>query len=173
MPFFQSAFIAVTMVFSVSCLAHATWPIKDVLKQANRREKVLIEGRIQRAFDFDTFLVSDSSGEIAVSFVGLKQNVGASDNVVIYGWFDGRATYVAKYGLLYALEWAPAADADALRKKYTASRPTEPLNTPERASSPASLNIESRLKVLEDLKNKGLISTDEYQDQRKRILNDL
>lgn len=49
-----------------------------------------------------------------------------------------------------------------------------PLAAPATAPAPAPVvNIEQRLRTVEDLKTKGLITDDEYRAQRQRILNGL
>jgi hypothetical protein len=147
--------------------------INDVIQSASVRDKVLIEGRVKRAFDFDTYLVSDDKSEIAVSFLGVRQNLKVGDAIAVYGRFRGRASYKTTYALLEALEWTMQSDPKAvgLRDKYGVSDSTATASAP-----PCILplpTIESRLKQLEDLKAKKLISNEEYQQQRKRILNDL
>lgn len=148
--------------------------IGDVLQNAGVREKVFIEGRIKRAFDFDTFLVSDEKSDIAVSFLGVRQDLKVGDVIAVYGRFRGRLSYKSAYGLLETLEWAPQNDpaSAALREKYDVTAASTPVAAVVPCIFPAP-TIETRLKQLEDLKSKKLISEKEYQEQRKRILNDL
>lgn len=167
--------LIILLIAPTVCFAR---PIQDVLKNAQRREKVLVEGTVKKAFDFDTFLVTDDSGEIAVSFLGVKQHVGTGDAVVAYGLFDGRASYVSRYGLINALDWAPAADPKALdlKTKYDLTpspSPTPASSTPATTPNAPTRSVESRLRELDELKGKGLVSPDEYKEQRKRILGEL
>jgi len=41
------------------------------------------------------------------------------------------------------------------------------------AATPAPRSVEERLRTLDDLKSKGVITPAEYEEQRKRILQDL
>jgi hypothetical protein len=159
--------------------------IDDVLHTAKRRDLVLVAGTVKRSFDLDNVLLTDEHGEIAVSFVGVRQDVRPGDRIAVAGRFDGRVGYRSNYGLLNAVAWAPLDDpkSDALRDKYgvtAASATASPSPTDSSAvvsssgpvSGPAS-NVESRLRTLDDLKSKNLVTPDEYQEQRKRILSQL
>ena len=46
-------------------------------------------------------------------------------------------------------------------------------STPSRPDAPAAVSAEERLSRLEELKGKGFLSEDEYQQQRKKIIGDL
>ncbi len=131
-------------------IAAPAWarPIDDVLKNAHRRDKVLIEGKIVKPFDFDTLLVSDDSGDVAVSFTGLQQRLGAGDSVVVYGRFDGRRSYAARYGLINAIDWALSSDPKAANLKGRDAEEAEPAPAPAAPSTPDNRTIEFRLKEL-------------------------
>lgn len=148
--------------------------IKDVLENSRVRDKVVVEGTIKRAFDFDNFLVADSSSEIAVSFIGVRQDLKAGDPVVVYGKFRGKFSYLSRYGLIEAIEFLKPSDPKAaeLRSKDEAP-PMQSSQTPPLPPPAPAKNVETRLRELEDLKIKNLISPDEYKDQRKRILDSL
>ena len=149
-------------------------PINDVLKSAGLRDKVVISGQAVRFFDFDTILISDGNDWIAVSFAGLKHAIHLHDRVVIAGRFRGRAVYLMRYGLLDAFDWAPASDprANDLITQFGVAISSPVVAGPSLTPAP-SANVESRLRTLDDLKKKNLITDEEYRDQRKRILNEL
>jgi hypothetical protein len=147
--------------------------IDDVLRNAKRRDLVLVAGTVKRSFDLDNILLSDDSGEIAVSLVGLRQDLRPGDRVAVAGRFDGRVSFRSNYGLLTAIDWAPQSGArfDQLKNKYGVATSTTSASV---APTPAAASdVEPRLRQLDDLKSKNLVTPDEYQEQRKRILNDL
>lgn len=151
--------------------------IDDTLKNTGIRKKVLIQGTVKRSFDFDNVLLTDDTAEIAVGLASVKQNVRDGDKILVYGRFEGRLNYKARYGFINALEWAPVGDpkGDALIAKYGVEPSTAPAESDSASSSaPApQRSVESRLRELEDLKTKKLITDDEYKEQRKRILGQL
>lgn len=157
--------------------------IDDVLHNARRRELVMITGKVKRSFDLDNILLADDKSEIAVSLVEVRQDLRPGDAVAVVGRFDGRVSYRSNYGLLNAIDWAPLDDPqkfDALKAKYgvmassvSAGAPDSPGTPSSPTVSPTSTEIERRLRALDELKAKNLITPDEYQEQRKRILNQL
>ena len=157
----------------------AARPIADILANASRKDTVVVKGKVKRPFNFDTFLLTDGTGEIAVSLVGLQQNVGPGDSIIVAGRYQGKFSYVSRYGLVEATAWAKAVDPRAAELLRAYGVTASPAPSPSASSSPTSPvatpvpDVETRLKKLENLKNRNLISPEEYREQRRRILNDL
>jgi hypothetical protein len=164
---FFARFLALVFFVGASVAFADTRSIDDVLHNAKRRETVLIAGTVKRSFDLDTVLLADDGGEIAVSFVGVRQDVRPGDAIAVVGRFDGRLTYRSSYGLLNATQWVSQSDPKfaELRKQYNVAVATTPV-------TPAP-GVESRLRALDDLKAKNLVTPEEYREQRTRILNQL
>ena len=130
----------------------------------------LILGELHSAPDIDASDVDD-----------IRYPPGSRSARVETGWalskgsgqlVDGRGDWVR-----FAMTGETDLVAPAGQAGTTAPSPTAPNNkTPERTEIDATVGsqsqkIESRLRVLDDLKAKGLISDDEYQAKRKAILD--
>ena len=170
-------FLSSVLCAAEAPVANTIRSVDDVLRHASRREKVVVAGTVKKAFDFDTLVLVDNNAEIAVSFVGVRQDIRAGDKIVVAGRFDGRRSYRSSYGLIYAIDWALQDDKKValLVERFGAApaRSAAPVSSPAPAASPTSESIETRLQQLETLKAKNLITPEEYQLHRQRILDDL
>lgn len=155
------------------------WTTSEVIESAKRKAKVVIQGKIERAINFDYFVLTDDSGAIILNAAGVRHRLAVGDKIVVWGRYLGRSDrYPQARAEIEAIEMAPVDTPEAARilegRTAPAPVPDVSANPPAPDAAPAvSLSIESRLRTLEDLKEKKLISDDEYKDTRKRILNDL
>ncbi len=154
--------------------------IDDVLHNAKRRDIVFVAGTVKQSFDLYNVLLVEGRSEIAVSLADVPQDVRPGDKIAVVGWFDGRLSYRSSYGLIIATDWAPQNSPKfvELRNKYgivfsTPVPSPAPVAVSVAASSASISTIELRLRELEDLKTKDLVTPDEYKQQRKRILDQL
>jgi hypothetical protein len=101
------------------------------------------------------------------------------DEVVAYGRYIGRSPIYVKHPELDVIELASATDdaGPALVAKRGVEPGTYPDLPPPNASpghpAAAERTVEHRLEELNSLKSKGLITDDEYKQQRDRILGSL
>jgi hypothetical protein len=148
--------------------------IQDVSQNARLRDKVVVQGTIRRRINFDLFIAEDASGPIGLSFEGLRQRLRIGDTIVVAGKFQGRYVLEGRIARLDVISFAAPGtpDAAALIEKF-GEAPAAP-QAPETSPSPAPVrSIEDRLRRLDELRDKKLVTPEEYAEQRKRILGDL
>lgn len=165
-------------IFSSSAVLaeKAPRPIKDLLQSGRMRDKALIQGKVTKQIDLDYYIVEDETGDIVVGVRDVRHKLKLGDTLLAFGRYQGRTAFRSRKGQLDVTEFAMGEDAAAsaaLVERYgTEPKAPEPVAQPPAPPAPAR-SVESRLQELENLKSKNLISADEYQQQRQRILNDL
>ncbi len=158
-------------------------PIEWVLKNSRTRARVLVQGTITKQIDFDNLILTDSGGSLRLDAFRVHQYLSKGDKVIVYGLYLGRITEDSARGKLEVLDFLPIKASDNPEKarqfieKYGSdpvpavkSDPVPAANHPAKATDKT---VESRLKELDDLKAKNLLSDEEYKEQRKRILGSL
>lgn len=176
----KNVFQTAAIVLGLAAVAAARpWTAAEVRASAARKSNVLIQGKIDRALTLDYFLFNDGTGELLLNAANVRQSLAAGDDVVVWGRYVGRSDRYAARPEVDAIELAPAGTAEAQKicdaHSTAAPAPTPPV-APAAASptaTPAVRSIEDRLRALDDLKAKGLVTPAEYDEQRKRILQDL
>ncbi|MFN0117207.1 MAG: SHOCT domain-containing protein [Elusimicrobiota bacterium] len=163
--------------------------IDDILTQSKFRQKIFTVGVVKKPLNFDDFIVSSDQGTLVlVRFKGIKQDLKTGDKIFVYGRHLGRPALPGVKLEIEAIEYAldtKTENRDALLSKYGVPVPIEvpvikstetvsitPVVTEAESTNDSSF-IEKRLMRLDGLKQKGLISEDEYKAQRKRILESL
>ncbi len=179
--------LSALMMTAPLAAADRAWTSDEVIHQARKRAKIVVQGHIERAINFDYFIFADDTGKLLLNAASVKQRMAAGDKVAVYGRVLGHATrFDQTLTEIEALEVGTDGSDDAKRILSTRLASTEsvpaaavPAPSPITAATPlpempgAENSIESRLKFLEELKKKSLITDDEYREQRKRILGDL
>jgi hypothetical protein len=155
--------------------------IDEVLNGAYR-SRVLTCGEIKRGFDFDHFMLADKTQEVAIGMAGLKHDLKTGDKICVYGIFHGPRSYRNRYPLIEVREMISQSKPEAVEKAVAqygttkpvpAPTPNKPPENPAPEAPPAPRTIEERLNELTRLKEKGVISPEEFEYNRKRILGEL
>jgi hypothetical protein len=160
------------------------WTIGEILEDTKYRTQVVIKGEISKSYDFDFHLLDDGTGVIMVNGSHVNQHFGVGDEVVIYGRYIDSEANKPKDEEIRVIKFATSEKdppVDQWIAKYGKEDEPQEKNTGEISAqknikqpiSTAPSDIETRLKKLSDLKEKGLITEEEYQQQKKRILNEL
>lgn len=151
--------------------------IGRVTASARRREKVLVEVTLKRALTLDRFLATDGTGEVFLDATGLRHDLKVGDRVVVWGRYMGRSDHDANVSELEALSLAPSGSEEAGKLLLAHGRPApspSPSVAPSVWPSPSPRpSIESRLREVDDLTEKGLITTEERRRIREKILSEL
>lgn len=168
-----------TLLF-ISVSAHAapleTPSLAQIIKGSRDKSMVLARGKVAKALSFDSFVLDDGTAKILLDLSGRNHQIKADDALVIYGRLRTNPSLQKYDAEIKVKEWVLLSDqsgVNALTERYGSVNP--PPASPQVApiSAAPSRDIASRLKDLEKLKEQNLITPDEYQEQRKRILNDL
>ncbi|MBV9079995.1 MAG: SHOCT domain-containing protein [Elusimicrobia bacterium] len=154
--------------------------LSDVLSTVRRKEKVLVSGTIARALTLDLFVLNDGTAEVLLNTANLPVSLAAGSKVVAWGRFQGRSDKQPKFaGEIEGIEVA-LADSGAAADLIKAHGRPAPSPVPAFSDAkPAAgtpvpgRSVETRLRDLDELKAKGLVTDEEYKEQRRRILNDL
>ncbi len=162
-------------------MAADTDPMKidDIVKNVGPRSRILVQGTITKAISFDTMVLDDGTGKMVLDLTQAKNELKVSDTVVVYGKYRGTSTYRAYNAEMLALELASPTDTETVKKLGEKFAKNHPITKEDRAkkkeeSAPkVEKSVEGRLEELEKLKSKNLVTPEEYQEQRKRLLNDL
>ena len=164
----------------VPCLSLAekiVWPIRDVLSEAKLNTRIVVKGKIKKRLGFDYFVIGDETGELVLLKDTIRPNLRVGDEVVIMGIYEDSEKYSSYEGQIDIVSIAKPTHEKGVKKliqKY--GRERSPRDNPgasieNRAAEKDS--VEKRLLRLETLKNKNLITTEEYKEHRQRILNEL
>lgn len=162
--------MAAFLVSSVVLAGARPWSADEVSAQARRKSKVLVEGRISRAIDFDTFVLTDPSGDMLLDAKGVRHDLGTGDAVLVWGRYLGRSDRRPAMAEIQAIDIVASGTPEAAA--LLAARAAEP-PAPPAAAPAAGSSIETRLKALDDLKAREIVTDDEYRQQRQRILDEL
>lgn len=166
------------LVFAIlfSAVAHAEkapMPMADVLAGARFKQPVLVRGSIVKQLDFDTYVIQDNSEKLLANFKGVKQRLGVGDTLIVYGMYLGKGISRSAKGDIDVKAYAFVSDeaaSKALIEKYgSETAALRSVSTPLAIDPPKT--IESRLRELDELKTKNLVTDQEYKEQRKRILD--
>lgn len=146
--------------------------VNDISTNARLREKVLVEVTVRRRIDFDLVVGEDASGQIGLSFEGLRHDLKVGDTLVAAGRFRGRYALEGSLARLDVIEFAAPGTPEAARLIEKFGRGPASSKAPAPAA-PATRSIEGRLRQLDELRDKGLVTQEEHAEQRKRILDEL
>ncbi|MDO8527058.1 MAG: SHOCT domain-containing protein [Deltaproteobacteria bacterium] len=107
--------------------------------------------------------------------LGEGQQYGKNRDEVLLNIPDSSALATASATVTPAAQEPAVADSkDSKNKvKKTTAAPTETATATPALPSPADNNLEERLQQLDNLKKKGLVNKDEYNQKKKEILNQL
>lgn len=159
-------------IFSFVVGAHAEkqpQPISDVISKAYHRQRVLVQGTVEKRMDWETVVLKDQTETLLLNCNRVRQDFKIGDTLVVYGLYQGRINQPVARGSLEVTEWALFSN-EAASKKLVEKYGKEPVAMP---SPVVPEPTEARLKALDELKSKKLISDKEYKEQRKRILESL
>ena len=152
--------------------------IADAIENVRRRQQVVIVGTVKRAINFDQFILTDGSTDVLINAAGVRHRLAAKSRAVIRGRYMGHSDRQPNFREIEVMEVAEAGSPEAERllaryRKVPAAPTPVPSDSGAAAPAKGPRTPESRLRDLENLRNNGLITDDEYHSARKRILDDL
>lgn len=154
------------------------FPLGHASKEVRNREKIVVQGRVEKKIDLDHFVLADASGQLILTMQGVRHNLQKGDDVTVYARFIRSPANFPRYdGELEALDFAMSTEkekAAQLVEKFGRPFSSKPSEEEPEVPSPAPPGpVEDRLRKLDDLKKQGLISDDEHRRHRDRILESL
>ncbi len=161
-------FFALTLLVATaaSAMDRGLMTAVEIAEKARYKDKLIAKGTVSKAITLDVFMINDGTGNLVIDMTGRRQKLKVGDHVTVYGKYRGISRTHDNTGELQVTEFLQS-DTD---KKMLEQHPAE---SDAVESTQPKRNVQSRLEELEKLRSTNLITPDEYQEQRKRILNDL